>query len=815
MPTLAKLSLHTLCLASLLYSCQGRSGIGEDENVASDSRANSTNQLSCSAPVPKLVYEQSWSSAREKCQTDITLTTSLTSSQLIGLGHLCTTWKGWVAAVMHIGFDIDAGSLLSALALWHADLEKVDACALDLAVYSSHSSDRRDAASVPVNALRNRALAMATTEMVLPLDVSHLVGSSLSVPEHNQQLLEIINGGAAIVIPAWEPTAGGEAGQQAATDAVLGTKARLTEAFQTGKMVSLEGKTAPIKQYATNLEHWLHSDAHYGVQYTKGYTPHVVVSKTLIPWFDERIQDSELGRQLHIELMQSAGLGFVVHPNGFLVKQAVMGQLLQPPSEAAQQADELVEAQARLEMAQKAYLPATYYAPCSNEHQSPADVNTVATQACSKRPDHGSKPGLSPLWGTQGELFSGGGRLRDWSRAGYGAGDRRIPSPAAFSDLVVDWNAVGDGLADDTQALKTAIEKSPQGSALYLPPGRFTITEMINITKSVTLRGAGPSQTTLYFPFSLADVYGNTPDSTTGYSQWAFRPGFINFIGSDPIGPETLLGHVVEGATKGQHQVALGGWVRGSPPLAGSWVRLTQSDPGVTEAVASAKVVGAGSQPNSLIQHLYGGWDVMSHDALPHVYAGELQGTQYAAQHLAQVVSLHDSVLTLDRALPFDICVKWNPEIHSIQATLKEAGIENLTIEFAEATYGGHFSESGYNALYMSAVHDCWVRDVQIINADYAVGLNGTHFCTLDGVGMYDSTPRGGGHHGIDISYGTDNLVTNFSIGKEFLHDVKALDLLLVVVRMVEAHIQVLATHTGTCSVNAAWQGSVWILATH
>ena len=323
------------------------------------------------------------------------------------------------------------------------------------------------------------------------------------------------------------------------------------------------------------------------------------------------------------------------------------------------------------------------------------------------------------------------------------------------------------------QALKTAIDKSPEGSALYLPPGRFTITEMINITKSVILRGAGPSQTTLYFPFSLADVYGNTPDSTTGYSQWAFRPGFINFLGSNPIGPETLLAHVVQGATKGQHQIALGGWVRGPPPLAGSWVRLTQSDPGVTDASASAKgVVGASSQPNSLIQHLYGGWDVLSHDALPHVYAGELQGTEYAAQHLARVVSIHDSVMTLDRALPFDVCVEWNPEIHSIQATITEAGIENLTIEFAEATYGGHFSESGYNALYMSAVHDCWVRDVHVINADYAIGLNGTHFCTLDGVGMYDSSPSRGGHHGIDISYGSDNLVTNFSIGKEFLHDV-------------------------------------------
>ncbi len=50
---------------------------------------------------------------------------------------------------------------------------------------------------------------------------------------------------------------------------------------------------------------------------------------------------------------------------------------------------ELVAAQGRLEMTQKAYLPATYYTPCGNPHQSPADVNTIAAQACSKRPDQG------------------------------------------------------------------------------------------------------------------------------------------------------------------------------------------------------------------------------------------------------------------------------------------------------------------------------------------------------------------------------------------------------------------------------------------
>jgi len=55
---------------------------------------------------------------------------------------------------------------------------------------------------------------------------------------------------------------------------------------------------------------------------------------------------------------------------------------------------ELVAAQARLDMTQKVYLPPTYYAPCGNQHQSPADVNTIATQACSKRPDQGGALGF-------------------------------------------------------------------------------------------------------------------------------------------------------------------------------------------------------------------------------------------------------------------------------------------------------------------------------------------------------------------------------------------------------------------------------------
>lgn len=63
-----------------------------------------------------------------------------------------------------------------------------------------------------------------------------------------------------------------------------------------------------------------------------------------------------------------------------------------------------------------------------------------------------STPAMSPMWGVHGELFTPQGELRDWSRAGYGAGVKPIPKPAAFSDLMVDWDAAGDGVTDDTEA---------------------------------------------------------------------------------------------------------------------------------------------------------------------------------------------------------------------------------------------------------------------------------------------------------------------------------------------------------------------------
>lgn len=49
----------------------------------------------------------------------------------------------------------------------------------------------------------------------------------------------------------------------------------------------------------------------------------------------------------------------------------------------------LLASDARQQMTQRAYLPATYYAPCSDPYQSPAAVNKIASQACADKPSEG------------------------------------------------------------------------------------------------------------------------------------------------------------------------------------------------------------------------------------------------------------------------------------------------------------------------------------------------------------------------------------------------------------------------------------------
>lgn len=51
----------------------------------------------------------------------------------------------------------------------------------------------------------------------------------------------------------------------------------------------------------------------------QGFEPYVLVSKTKVPWYDERFTGYLGNKILHTQTMVYWGFGFAVHPNVFLV----------------------------------------------------------------------------------------------------------------------------------------------------------------------------------------------------------------------------------------------------------------------------------------------------------------------------------------------------------------------------------------------------------------------------------------------------------------------------------------------------------------
>lgn len=133
----------------------------------------------------------------------------------------------------------------------------------------------------------------------------------------------------------------------------------------------------------------------------------------------------------------------------------------------------------------------------------------------------------SQLWGTSGELYVVGGRLPDFSFAGYHQSNDPLPTITTTTNVKTTYGAVGNGVADDTNAFQAA---AAAGGKIAVPAGTYKITEIITITHSGTVfKGAGVGTSILSFPKSLADVYGYR-ENTAHQSVYSYgNPSFIQF----------------------------------------------------------------------------------------------------------------------------------------------------------------------------------------------------------------------------------------------------------------------------------------------
>ncbi len=347
---------------------------------------------------------------------------------------------------------------------------------------------------------------------------------------------------------------------------------------------------------------------------------------------------------------------------------------------------------------------------------------------------------FSDLWGREGEKWKPEGRLPDFSYAGYHFGEEALPTVKAVCD-VTQFGARGDGKTDCTQAFLKAIEVTDKG-AIMIPAGRYLVSDIIWIKKpGIVLRGAGEGKTVIYFTRELEDVRPNMGATTEGRptSNYSWSGGFIWVVGTYQ---EKTIAPIISENKRGSRQLTL---AKATKLKKGQEVMVEVRDDG----------------KNSLLSHLY------SEDP------GSTKRITKAikTRMVSRIESVEGKALTLERPLRFDIRKTWQPVLKSINPTVTEVGIEDLTIEFPVKPYLGHFTERGMNGIAMTKVANCWVKNVRISNSDSGVYLSGA-FCTVDGL-VIDSQRKAykgtTGHHGIFL--GMDNLVRNFDIRTHFIHD--------------------------------------------
>ena len=322
--------------------------------------------------------------------------------------------------------------------------------------------------------------------------------------------------------------------------------------------------------------------------------------------------------------------------------------------------------------------------------------------------------------------------LPDFSYAGYEYGGVAIPQVAAVVD-VADYGAVADDGIDDSAALRAAVDAAAaRGGAVrvQLGQGRYLLTDILWIEHSGIVlagRGSGEGGTEIYMPRPLKQMDdGGTLDELREYlvrydkrerqedanldvlfSEWSWSGGFI--------------------------------WVR--TPGGRHATYLEERDPLIesrTDITAGARgalnlrVANAASLKVGEVLQIH--WHNRAGENGPLVtelYGQDRSGFPVGDRHWM----LPDRPLvrqaTRIEAIEGDIVTIADPLLHDIDAGLPAyfaewshltgVGIQDLALTFPENPYFGHHNEAGYNGIYFTGVHNGWISNLTITNADSGV----------------------------------------------------------------------------------------------
>ncbi len=267
--------------------------------------------------------------------------------------------------------------------------------------------------------------------------------------------------------------------------------------------------------------------------------------------------------------------------------------------------------------------------------------------------------------------------IEAWHSAGYSG---TIPNKAGRP--VKDFGAVGDGIVDDTTAIRKAIDSAasdPTHRMVFFPSGTYKITSALALSSEVVLRGErGAKGNLARLRFDLgasADNCINISGSLSGTAQ--------------PFSPQAI--HIR--------------WIDvrdGSAFAVGDFARVSQHNDPV--------------------------WD------FGNTWAGDSVG------QIVKITGVSGNRLKLEQELRADYLAKFSPIIQKL-AMAHDVGIDNLIIERADSV-----APTGGDTIGFNLAANCWVRGCELIKCCSAhIRMVDSTKVQVTGCYLHDGYDYGGG----------------------------------------------------------------------
>lgn len=267
----------------------------------------------------------------------VTIVTQLSLERLDMLEQQCAHWPHPIAAVVYIPLvqgkisstedeSWNGTSLEIGIDEVKQTVERIQnsRCILDLELVVEERCTFEQATLYPTNAVRNRALVMTRSDIVLLLDVDFVVDLSLAFDLENEnrhsELTDLLASGVAVVLPAFEAWDQGERGKKIALTAVKEGKKYIAQKFMYNVVMGFHMAHYPQGHEPTLFWKWINTTEPYQVQHEVGFEPYILMLKEHVPYYDERFRGYYFNKVEHLlHISTQFGLPFVVHPSSFVV----------------------------------------------------------------------------------------------------------------------------------------------------------------------------------------------------------------------------------------------------------------------------------------------------------------------------------------------------------------------------------------------------------------------------------------------------------------------------------------------------------------